>query len=88
MKAREQKILKAMQNFPKNYEGLNMVEWLIRYKSWLTDFSVTNVAFFADAANLHRMRSVIYGLMVERNLINGVYTSRKFDVFGYLIVED
>jgi hypothetical protein len=88
MKAREQGILSAMNDFPTNLDGLKFLAWLNKYKFWLKEMYETNGSFFSDAASLHRMRSVIYGLLVERNLVNGVYRGRKIDLFGYNGSED
>jgi hypothetical protein len=88
MKSREQSILTGMQHFPKPEAGIRMIAWIIRYNSWLSDFVATNVGFFSRATELHRMRSVLYGLLVERDFIGGVYKTRKWDVFGYNSSED
>jgi hypothetical protein len=88
IKVSEQSILKNMKEFPKPESGTNLLAWVVRYNKWLSEFVVTNSAFFSRAINLHKMRSVLYGLLVQRELSGGVYKSRKFDIFGYSTVEE
>lgn len=88
MKVREKGIISAMNDFPTSLDGLKFLIWLNKYKFWLKDLCTTNASFFTDAASLHRMRSVLYGLLVERSLVNGVYRGRKIDLFGYKVSED
>ena len=66
----------------------NRMEWLRRFSDWAGRTSALYAIFFKNAARLHKMESVIYALMVQRDISGGEYESRDFDIFGYKVDED
>ncbi|MFM7037366.1 MAG: hypothetical protein ACKO2L_06555, partial [Planctomycetaceae bacterium] len=88
MQARDMAVKLHLELMPVRTEAMPFVMWYNMMKVWLGATLVNNSGFFLDAKDLHPMRSALYGLMVERNLVNGVYVGRKFDIFGYKCPED
>jgi hypothetical protein len=88
MQAREKFVQATLAQMPVRTTGMPLVLWLSNMKNWLQSTILQNGGFFIDSVSLHGMRSVLYGLMVERNVVNGRYSGRKFDIFGYQRSED
>jgi hypothetical protein len=88
MKARDKAVKLHLEFMPVRTENMPFKVWFDLMKAWLATTLIDNAGFFIDSTDLHPMRSVIYGLMVERSVVNGIYKGRKFDIFGYTRAED
>lgn len=88
MQAREKFVQAKLEQMPVRTNGMPLLLWTKLMKTWLESTIAQNAGFFLDAGSLHAMRSVLYGLMVERNVVDGRYSGRKFDIFGYNRNED
>jgi hypothetical protein len=88
MQAREKFVQATLAQMPVRTKGMPLLVWTKMMKTWLESTIALNAGFFLDAGSLHAMRSVLYGLMVERNVVDGRYSGRKFDIFGYKRNED
>jgi hypothetical protein len=88
MQARDRFVKLHLELMPVRTKDMEFIVWLGLMEVWLAATFADNSGFFFDSGELHPIRSVLYGLMVERNVVNGIYKGRKFDIFGYLRPED
>lgn len=77
-----QELIDTYQRVPKFKIGMTIKSWAPLFINWLADVTVQKAFISIDAANMHKMRSVLYGLLVKRCNQNDIYSFRVFDIFG------
>jgi hypothetical protein len=83
----QNEIVESMNNIPT--PGINnRIEWLRSFSNWVGRVSALHAIFFKNTAAMHKMESVLYGLMVVRDISGGELEPRDFDIFGYRVDED
>jgi hypothetical protein len=88
LRKKEPAIRRSIESMPVRRFTESFLHWSERFAQWVAATLLSDPAFFAAAADMHTMRNVLYGLMVERTAADGTPRSRKFDIFGYDRDED
>ena len=88
MKQLAAEIQRLLRDMPTGGNNFNPITWLRQFNEWLGALAANNALFFAKSAKLHTMQSVLYGLMVRRDVNDGPYEPRIFDIFGYQVEQD
>jgi hypothetical protein len=81
-KASEKEVLETYEKMPQFGLGMDPRTWISLFISWLGEITAQHTFLAIDGMKMHRMRSVLYGLLVERYSHDNVYFYRVFDIFG------